>query len=129
MRVAPARRIDAPVTVVASGVVEPMQTVAVTAQVSGTLLDVLFKEGDFVQKGQRIFRIDPRPLQAVVDQAHATLTKDEAQAAARERTTSGTSARGHGVREPLAGRPDARRGAGRRGNGSSRPRRAARAPK
>ena len=80
-----AKRIDAPVTVSASGVVEPMQTVAVTPQVSGTLLDVLFKEGDFVQKGQRIFRIDTRPLQAIVDQAQATLTKDMASAAAAER--------------------------------------------
>jgi len=85
VRVTPARRIDAPVTISASGVVEPKQTVAVTAQVSGTLLDVLFKEGDFVQKGQRLFGIDPRPLQAIVDQARATLTKDEAQAAAAER--------------------------------------------
>jgi multidrug efflux system membrane fusion protein len=85
VRVTPAKRIDAPVTVSASGVVEPMQTVAVTPQVSGTLLDVLFKEGDFVQKGQRIFRIDTRPLQAIVDQAQATLTKDMASAAAAER--------------------------------------------
>ena len=40
VRVATASRIDAPVDIMASGVVEPMQTVAVTTQVSGTLLDV-----------------------------------------------------------------------------------------
>ena len=92
MRVTPAKRIDAPVTVSASGVVEPMQTVAVTPQVSGTLLDVLFKEGDFVQKGQRIFRIDTRPLQAIVDQAQATLTKDMASGGGcANATTSATS--------------------------------------
>ncbi|HEV8445433.1 MAG TPA: efflux RND transporter periplasmic adaptor subunit [Gemmatimonadaceae bacterium] len=84
VRVMPVKRIDAPVTVSASGVVEPMQTVSVTAQVSGTLLDVLFKEGDFVQKGQQLFRLDPRPLQAIVDQAQATLTKDIANANAAE---------------------------------------------
>ena len=82
VRVTSASRIDAPVTVGASGVVEPMQTVSVTAQVSGTLEEVLFKEGDYVTKGQRLFRLDPRPLQAVVDQTLATLTKDQATSAA-----------------------------------------------
>lgn len=82
VRVTAASRIDAPVTVGASGVVEPMQTVSVTAQVSGTLEEVFFKEGDYVTKGQRLFRLDPRPLQAVLDQARATLTKDQATSAA-----------------------------------------------
>ncbi len=82
VRIATAVTIDAPVNVIASGVVEPMQTVAVTTQVSGNLLDVLFKEGDFVQQGQVLFRIDPRSLQAAADQARATLGRDEAQAEA-----------------------------------------------
>jgi membrane fusion protein, multidrug efflux system len=82
VRVAPVSRIDAPVVVRASGVVEPMQTVAVTAQTTASLLQVLFHEGDFVQRGQTLFRLDPRPLQAAVDQAKATLARDEAQAAA-----------------------------------------------
>jgi membrane fusion protein, multidrug efflux system len=85
VRVATATRINAPVTVLASGVVEPMQTVAVTTQVSGTLVDVLFTEGQFVAKGQPLFRIDPRPLQAAVDQARAALTRDAAQAEAARR--------------------------------------------
>ena len=85
VRVAAATRINAPVTVLASGVVEPMQTVAVTTQVSGSLLDVLFAEGQFVHKGQPLFHIDPRPLQAAVDQAHAALTRDQAQAEAARR--------------------------------------------
>src|SRR4051812_11889043 len=82
VRVATAALIDAPVTIMASGVIEPVQTVAVTSQVTGALLDVLFKEGDVVQAGQVLFRIDPRPLQAAVDQARATLARDEAQAEA-----------------------------------------------
>jgi multidrug efflux system membrane fusion protein len=82
VRVATATRIDAPVNIVASGIVEPVQSVAVTAQVSGNLLDVSFKEGDFVQKGQVLFHIDPRPLEAALDQVRATLARDEAQAAA-----------------------------------------------
>jgi membrane fusion protein, multidrug efflux system len=85
VRVAAAARIDAPVNISASGVVEPMQTVAVTSQVSGTLEDVLFREGETVQAGQVLFRIDPRPLQASLDQARATLARDEAQADAGRR--------------------------------------------
>ncbi|HEY4306136.1 MAG TPA: efflux RND transporter periplasmic adaptor subunit [Gemmatimonadaceae bacterium] len=80
VRVALAAKIDAPVNIMASGVVEPMQSVAVTTQVSGTLMDVMFKEGDVVAKGQVMFHIDPRPLQAAVDQVRATLARDEAQA-------------------------------------------------
>jgi len=85
VRVATAQRIDAPVTIMASGVVEPIQTVAVTTQVSGSLLDVLFHEGDFVQSGQVLFRIDQRPLQAAVDEARAALSRDMAQADASGR--------------------------------------------
>jgi multidrug efflux system membrane fusion protein len=85
VRVAAVTRIDAPVTLDASGVVEPMQTVAVTTQVTGTLMDVLFREGEYVQAGRVHFRIDPRPLQATVDQARATLGRDEAQAEAGRR--------------------------------------------
>lgn len=80
VRVAPVARIDAPQNILASGVVQPAQTVSVTAQVTGSLLDVLFKEGDFVQAGQVLFRIDPRPLQAAADQARAVRAKDQAQA-------------------------------------------------
>jgi multidrug efflux system membrane fusion protein len=82
VRVAVVERIDAPLTLVASGVVEPMQTVAVTAQVSATLMDVMFTEGDYVQEGQLLFRLDPRQLTAAADQARANLARDESQAAA-----------------------------------------------
>jgi multidrug efflux system membrane fusion protein len=85
VRVAPVVRVDAPVDILASGVVEPAQTVSVTTQVAGSLLDVLFKEGDFVQAGQILFRIDPRPLEAAVDQARAVLARDQAQADAAKK--------------------------------------------
>lgn len=85
VRVARATLIDAPVNLLASGIVEPKQTVAVTTQVSGSLQDVLFNEGDFVRAGQVLFRIDPRPLEAALDQARATLARDVAQAAAGAR--------------------------------------------
>src|SRR4029077_11457130 len=56
-------------------------TVSVEAQVSGELLEVHFKEGGFVQKGQLLFTIDPRPYEAVLAQRQATLMRDKAVAA------------------------------------------------
>ena len=79
VRVAKAVRINAPISLAASGVVEPMQTVAVTTLVTGVLFDVAFHEGDFVKAGDILFHIDPRPLEAEADQARANLAKDEAQ--------------------------------------------------
>jgi multidrug efflux system membrane fusion protein len=85
VRVAVAGIMDAPVTVTASGVVDPMQTVAVQSQVSGTLRSVEFREGAFVQPGQVLFRIDPGPLLAAAAQARAALARDQAQAEAARR--------------------------------------------
>jgi multidrug efflux system membrane fusion protein len=56
-------------------------TVSVEAQVAGVLLDVHFKEGDFVHKGQLLFTIDPRPYEAALAQVQATLLRDKAVAA------------------------------------------------
>jgi multidrug efflux system membrane fusion protein len=56
-------------------------TVSVQAQVDGELLDVHFKEGDFVSKGQLLFTIDPRPYEAALARAQATLLRDKALAA------------------------------------------------
>ena len=56
-------------------------TVSVEAQVSGELLEVHFKEGDFVQRGQLLFTIDPRPYEAALARAQATLMRDKAVAA------------------------------------------------
>jgi membrane fusion protein, multidrug efflux system len=85
VRVASARIIAAPITVSGNGVVEPLQTVQVEAQVGGILMDVTFHEGDEVQAGQVLFRIDPRPFEAALRQAQAALTRDAAQAVAAQR--------------------------------------------
>ena len=78
--VSPAVRIDAPAVVAANGVVEPVQTVAVEAQVGGTLTEASFQEGDEVTEGQVLFRIDPRPFDAALRQSEAALLRDRAQA-------------------------------------------------
>ena len=48
-------------------------------QVSGYLIRQDYKEGSEVYKGQVLFEIDPRPLQAVLDQAKASLAQAQAQ--------------------------------------------------
>ncbi|MEJ2217095.1 MAG: efflux RND transporter periplasmic adaptor subunit [Gemmatimonadota bacterium] len=70
----------APYVVSANGSVEPLQTVSVESQVGGILQRVEFHEGDEVKRGQTLFRIDPRPFQAAVAQAEATLARDSVQA-------------------------------------------------
>lgn len=80
VQTSPVVQISAPVNILANGVVEPLQTVAVQAQVGGTLDKVEFREGDDVQAGQILFRLDPRPFEAALRQAQAQLARDEAQA-------------------------------------------------
>jgi RND family efflux transporter MFP subunit len=48
-------------------------------QVSGYLVKQSYKEGSYVRKAQVLFEIDPRPFQAVLDQAKAQLAQAEAQ--------------------------------------------------
>ena len=79
VRIATVSQISAPVTFVSNGVVEPLQTVAIEAQVGGTLDSVLFHEGEDVKAGQVLFRLDPRPFAATLRQAEATLARDSAQ--------------------------------------------------
>jgi multidrug efflux system membrane fusion protein len=68
-----------PVEVSSVGNVEPISTVAVKAQISAELLEVHFKEGDFVHKGQLLFTLDPRIPQGQVGTAEANIQKDQAQ--------------------------------------------------
>ena len=71
---------DMPVRVEAVGTVEALSSVRVIPQVGGLLLKVHFKEGQNVTKGDLLFTIDPRPLQAELAKAQANLTKNLAQA-------------------------------------------------
>jgi multidrug efflux system membrane fusion protein len=69
-----------PYELLATGTVEPIQTVAVLAQVSGPIVRVAFREGQDVKKGQVLFELDPRPFQAALEQAQALLSRDRATA-------------------------------------------------
>jgi membrane fusion protein, multidrug efflux system len=68
-----------PVELQAIGNVEAISAVTIKAQISGQLMRVHFKEGDFVKKGQLLFTIDRQPFEAALRQAEGTLAKDEAQ--------------------------------------------------
>src|SRR5579864_9230935 len=50
-------------------------------QVTGYIIRQSYKEGSFVHKGQILFHIDPRPFQAVLEQANAQLAQTQAQLA------------------------------------------------
>jgi len=50
-------------------------------QVTGYIIRQNYKEGSFVRKGQILFQIDPRPFQAVLEQANAQLAQTQAQLA------------------------------------------------
>ena len=57
----------------ASGKIRPKTMVDVSAAVSGKVLEVAVKEGDRVQKGQLLLRIDPKPFQTQVEQLEASI--------------------------------------------------------
>jgi multidrug efflux system membrane fusion protein len=70
-----------PVEIKVIGAAEPISTVSIRAQTTGQLTRVNFTEGDEVAKGQVLFELDRRPLEAALEQAQANLERDEAQAA------------------------------------------------
>jgi len=66
------------------GTLDGLVNADVKAQVTGYLLSQDYKEGSFVKKGQLLFRIDPQPFQAALDQAEGQLAQAKAQLANAE---------------------------------------------
>lgn len=93
-----------PLELAAIGSGEPFSTVSIHAQVTGVLTAVRFKEGDDVQKGDVLFELDRRPLEAALEQAKANLARDTAQAAnarAQALRVQGLAERGIAPRDQL----------------------------
>lgn len=60
------------------GTLDGYPNAQIRAQVLGYLVKQDYKEGSRVKQGDLLFEIDPRPFQAVLDQALAKLEQDEA---------------------------------------------------
>jgi len=61
------------------GTVQAYVAVSVRAQVTGEIMEVHFREGQDLKKGELLFSIDPRPYQAALAQAEAALARERAQ--------------------------------------------------
>jgi len=61
------------------GTLDGLVNADIKAEVSGYLLEQAYQEGTLVKKGQLLFQIDPRPFQAVLDQAEGQLAQARAQ--------------------------------------------------
>ncbi len=76
--VATVEKADFPVLLSGLGTVQGFNTVVVRTRVDGQINKIAFKEGDLVKQGDLLAQIDPRPLQASLDQAKAKKAQDEA---------------------------------------------------
>ncbi len=61
----------------AIGTVTPIYTDSITAQVTGVITKVYYREGQMVHKGDPLIDIDDRPYQAQVEQAQGALDRDQ----------------------------------------------------
>jgi multidrug efflux system membrane fusion protein len=75
----PATTADVPVYLDGVGTTRALNTVTVKPQVEGKLIEILFREGQDVERGDVLAKIDPVTFQATLDQALAKKAQDEAQ--------------------------------------------------
>jgi multidrug efflux system membrane fusion protein len=78
VKIAPVEKADFPVYLTGLGTVQGFNTVLVRTRVDGQINRIAFKEGQLVKAGDTLVEIDPRPFQAVLDQAKAKKAQDEA---------------------------------------------------
>jgi len=73
------RQGDLSYTVSATGEIQPVSTVNVGSQVSGTISEIFVDYNSQVKKGDVLLKIDPSVLQSTVDEADASLTSAKSQ--------------------------------------------------
>jgi len=72
------RKRDVPYFLTGLGTVTAFNTVTVHSRVDGQIMQVQFREGQFVHQGDVLIEIDPRPYQVALEQAEGQLAKDVA---------------------------------------------------
>ena len=77
--VAKVERRDVPQRLSSIGTVQSLQTVVIRPQITGILTEVRFKEGELVERGALLARIDDRAIQAALAQAQAEKASKAAQ--------------------------------------------------
>ena len=80
-----AQKRDFPVKLQGNGIVTPLNSVDLRAQVTSTVAKVHFSDGDFVRAGQLLFTLDSRTDEANLAKARAQLVKDQASLADSQR--------------------------------------------
>jgi RND family efflux transporter MFP subunit len=84
VEVAPVIQKDVPVQGEWVGTLQGYVNAQIQPQVTGYLIRQDYREGGLVRKGQLLFEIDPRPFQALLDQANGQLAQAEAKMANAE---------------------------------------------
>jgi len=70
---------DVPVYIDNVGKTVATEVVSIQPQVSGRITEIHFKDGADLKKGDMLFTIDPRPYEAALHSAEATLAQNKAQ--------------------------------------------------
>jgi HlyD family secretion protein len=87
-------RRDLVATVTASGRIEPVRKVDISADIPGRVVQVAVEEGAWVERGTLLIRIDPSAFQAAVRRAEASVAQARSrEAQARAQLAQATSAR------------------------------------
>jgi HlyD family secretion protein len=81
VRIEPVERRDLIASVTASGQVEPHTKVDISSDITGKIIDLGVKEGQWVKVGDFLLQIDPQNAQAAVEHAKAALASSQAQEA------------------------------------------------
>jgi membrane fusion protein (multidrug efflux system) len=79
VRIAEVQQRDVPIYKEWIGTLDGLVNADIKAEVSGYLTQQAYTEGTFVKRGQTLFQIDPRPFQAVLEQAQGRLAQSQGQ--------------------------------------------------
>jgi HlyD family secretion protein len=78
VRLEPVAKRDLVATVTASGTIEPKTKVDVSADITGRIVRIGVKEGDWVEKGAFLIQIDPAQYEAAVKRGEALVASSQA---------------------------------------------------